>query len=252
MNQLPTRPPKALLFDLDGTVLPQDDRPTPTVLEAVQAASRLIPVAIASGRNSDDVAHFARLFGLTTPQVADNGATLIDPVTGRALHQEIIDRADAEEAISTLQSVAMRVLACDAGRFIPDADQITDWEVSMVIAQFATESEAVEWAGRLSSDVINASVSVDSKGDWYLDCTRFGVDKGSGARRFASHVGVDLADMMVIGDGWNDIPMFEIAGISIAMEGAPAELLALADAVVPGIDRDGAARAITEFILERS
>ena len=68
------RTTKALLFDLDGTVLPQDDRPTATVIEAVRAASRLIPVAIASGRVQDDVCHYARLFGLSTPQVADNGA----------------------------------------------------------------------------------------------------------------------------------------------------------------------------------
>ena len=244
-----TQQPKALLVDLDGTVLPRNDRPTPAVIEAVQAASRLIPVAIASGRAQDDVAHYARLFGLTTPQVADNGATLIDPVTGRAIVRHVIDRADAEAAVKTLQPVAMRVLACDAGRFIPDAAGITNWAVSIVMAQFATEAEATEWAGRLTSESINASVSVDNQGDWYLDCTKADVDKGSGARDFARYVGVELADLMVIGDGWNDIPMFRVAGTSIGMEGAPAELLDLADHVAPGIDSDGAARAIVQYIL---
>ena len=143
----------------------------------------------------------------------------------------------------------MRVLACDAGRFIPDAAGITDWAVSIVMAQFATEAEATEWAGRLTSESISASVSVDNQGDWYLDCTKAGVDKGSGARDFARHVGVELADLLVIGDGWNDIPMFRAAGTSIAMEGAPAELLDLADHVAPGIDSDGAARAIAQYVL---
>ena len=191
-----TQQPKALLIDLDGTVLPRSDRPTPAVIEAVQAASRLIPVAIASGRVQDDVAHYARLFGLTTPQVSDNGATLIDPVTGRAVVRHVIDRAVAEAVVRALQPVAMRVLACDAGRFIPDAAEITNWDVSIVMAQFATEAEAMEWAGRLTSESINASVSVDNQGDWYLDCTKAGVDKGTGARDFAKHVGVDLADLM--------------------------------------------------------
>ena len=246
-----TRHPKALLVDLDGTVLPQNGRPTPAVVEAVQAASRLIPVGIASGRAQDDVCHYARLFGLTTPQVADNGAVLIDPLTGRAIHRHIIDRADVEATIKTLQPVAMRVLACDAGRFIPDAADITDWAVSIVMAQFATETEARMWAGRLTSETINSYATVDNQGDWYLDCTKAGVDKGTGVGDFAKRVGVEPAELMVIGDGFNDIPMFRLAGTSIAMDGAPAELLELADDVVPDIDHDGAAMAIEQYVLNR-
>ncbi len=244
--------PKALLIDLDGTVLPRNNRPTTAVIEAVRAASRKIPVAIASGRVQDDVCHYARLFGLTTPQVADNGATLIDPLTGRAIHRHVMNRADAEAATRTLQPVALRVMACDAGRFIPDAADIANWSISMVMAQFATETEARKWAGLLTSGSIDASVSVDNKGDWYMDCTKTGVDKGTGASEFAGHVGIELADLMVIGDGWNDIPMFEIAGIPIAMEGAPVEILDLAVGVVPDIHHDGAVTAIERYVLNRS
>jgi hydroxymethylpyrimidine pyrophosphatase-like HAD family hydrolase len=54
---------------------------------------------------------------------------------------------------------------------------------------------------------------------------------------------------MVIGDGWNDLPMFRIAGHAIAMQGAPDELLALATTVVPAIENDGAAVAIDQYVL---
>jgi hydroxymethylpyrimidine pyrophosphatase-like HAD family hydrolase len=56
---------------------------------------------------------------------------------------------------------------------------------------------------------------------------------------------------MVIGDGWNDVPMFKVAGMPIAMNSAPDELLQLAVAVVPNIDNDGAARAIEQYVLNR-
>ncbi|MDP6666307.1 MAG: HAD-IIB family hydrolase [Dehalococcoidia bacterium] len=246
-----TRTPKALLLDLDGTVLPADDLPTAPVIEAIARASRLIPVAVASGRVQDDVCHFARMFGLTTPQVSDNGATLIDPLTGRAIHRHILGRAEAESTIKTLEEVAIRVLACDAGRFIADSGEIADWTISIVMAQFATETEARDWADRLTSKTTTAYATVDNKGDWYVDCTSGGVDKGTGARDFAKHVGVDLADLMVIGDGWNDIPMFEVAGIPIAMEGAPPELLDRAAGVVPDIGHDGAVTAIERYVLDR-
>jgi hydroxymethylpyrimidine pyrophosphatase-like HAD family hydrolase len=97
--------PSGLLIDLDGTVLPENNRPTNRVIDAIAEASGLIPVAVASGRVQDDVCHFARLFGLTVPQISDNGATLIDPVTGRALKRHIIDRETAEIVVSDLKNL---------------------------------------------------------------------------------------------------------------------------------------------------
>ena len=67
-----TRTPKALLLDLDYTVLPTGDLATTPVIEAVAKASRLIPVAIASGSVQDVVCHI----GLMTLQVSNKGAKL--------------------------------------------------------------------------------------------------------------------------------------------------------------------------------
>ena len=242
-------PPKALLIDLDGTVLPPDDLPTTAVIEAVKAASQLIPVGVASGRVQHEVGHYARMFGLTGPQVADNGATLLDPVTGRPLSSHSLNRGDAEHVISVLQPEAMRLLVCDEGRMVFDPAEITHWTISVIISEFPTHEEAVIWADRLQSDSVNTVVSLGNKDDWYMNCTKFGVDKGTGVRDFSRAVGIDPADLMVIGDGWNDLPMFRAAGHPVAMQGAPDELLALATAVVPGIENDGAAVAIEKYVL---
>jgi len=247
-SQTPS-PPKALLIDLDGTVLPPDDQPTTAVIEAVKAASRLIPVGVASGRVQHEVGHYARMFGLTGPQVADNGATLLDPVTGRPLSSHSLNRGDAEHVISALQSEAMRLLVCDEGRMVFDPAKITHWTITVVIAEFPAHEEAVIWADRMKSDSVNAVVSLGNKDDWYVNCTKSGVDKGTGVRDFSRAVGIDPADLMVIGDGWNDLPMFCAAGHTVAMQGAPDELLALATAVVPDINNDGAAKAIEQYVL---
>jgi len=243
-------PPKALLIDLDGTVLPSSDLPTKAVLEAIKAASQLIPVGVASGRVQHEVGHYARMFGLTGPQVADNGATLLDPVTGRPINSYSLNREDAEHVISALQPEAMRLLVCDEGRMVFDPAEISHWTISVIIAEFPTQAETKIWADRLKSDTVNAVVSLGNKDDWYVNCTKSGVDKGMGARDFSRAVGVDPADLMVIGDGWNDLPMFRVAGHAIAMQGAPDELLALATAVVPNIENDGVAVAIEKYMLE--
>lgn len=245
----PTHQPKGLLIDLDGTILPETNRPTPTVISAIQTASELIPVAIASGRVQDDVCHYARLLGLTTLQIADNGATLIDPVTGRAEIRRTFSATDAMHTVRELESAALRVMVCDAGRFVPLSKNIEQWGITVIMGEFSTEAEAKDWADHVDSKTITASVSIDNLDKWYIDCTPAGVDKGYGARLFTEKVGIDLEDLMVIGDGHNDLPMFEVAGIPIAMAGSPPELLKLAVDVVPDIDNDGAGLAIERYVL---
>ena len=246
------RRPKGLLIDLDGTVLPRGNKPTEAVLNAIKAASEIIPVSIASGRVQDDVSHFARMFAMHTPQVADNGATLIDPITGRMIKRYTMGRVEAEETLHILKSSSVRLIICDDGRFLLNADDITAWEITMIAAQFPTEEEARKWAALLNGNSITAKPSLDNRGDWYIDCTKAGVDKGTGAENFVHEIGIKLADLMVIGDGWNDVPMFEVAGISIAMDGAPYELLDIATGVVPDIDSNGAVDAIEQYVLSRS
>jgi len=243
------RVPKALLIDLDGTVLPGTDQPTQTAMNAVRAASELIPVAIASGRVQDDVCHYARLFGLSTLQVADNGSTRIDPLTSRAVIRRTFSRADAMHTVSVLEKAAKRTLVCDAGRFVPLPKDIQRCDITVVMGEFSSQPEAKLWADKLQSSTVEASVSIDNVDKWYIDCTPAGVDKGFGATQFVERVGVELDDLMVIGDGWNDVPMFKVVGIPIAMESAPEELLQLAAGVVPDIDNDGAALAIEQYVL---
>ena len=244
--------PSGLLIDLDGTVLPENNRPTKRVIDAIIEASRLIPIAVASGRVQDDVCHFTRLFGLTDPQISDNGATLIDPITGRALKRHILDRETAELVVSDLRKSSDRVFACDAGRFLDNPDCIEDWKITIVMAKFDSEAESRGWIERFPADKVSSYATVDNLGHWYVDCTPLGVNKGTGARNFAKEVGVDVSKLMVIGDGWNDMPMFDVAGTRIAMEGAPQEMLEMATEVVPGIDHDGAVLAIEKYVLNLS
>ena len=63
--------PSGLLIDLDGTLVDSDDRFSTAVAAAIKRAAKCIPVAIASGREPDEVSHFARALGLEGPQVCD-------------------------------------------------------------------------------------------------------------------------------------------------------------------------------------
>ena len=53
-----------------------------------------------------------------------------------------------------------------------------------------------------------------------------GPSKGTALAELCAHHGFSLDEAVVVGDWWNDVPMFEVAGRSFAMPAAPAEVKA--------------------------
>jgi hydroxymethylpyrimidine pyrophosphatase-like HAD family hydrolase len=68
----------------------------------------------------------------------------------------------------------------------------------------------------------------DLAGSWGMVLRASGVDKGTAVEWLADHYGVDVADVVAVGDWLNDVPMLERAGQSFAMAQAPAEVRAAA------------------------
>ena len=81
-----------------------------------------------------------------------------------------------------------------------------------------------------------------------LDILPAGCSKASALEHLIRIRGCTAADVMAIGDNWNDLPMLEFAGRAVMMANAPPELLAIAAKrhwlLAPGHDNDGVASAI--------
>ena len=75
--------------------------------------------------------------------------------------------------------------------------------------------------------------------------------KARGLERVCRLLGVDMGQVMAIGDSGNDISSLRAAGLGVAMGNAPEEVLAAADAVTGTNVQDGAAQAIERYILGR-
>jgi hydroxymethylpyrimidine pyrophosphatase-like HAD family hydrolase len=63
-----------------------------------------------------------------------------------------------------------------------------------------------------------------------LDILPAGCSKGTALTRLTASLGIELTDMMAIGDNWNDLSMLEIAGKPVMMENAPDDLKEIARA----------------------
>ncbi len=83
----------------------------------------------------------------------------------------------------------------------------------------------------------------------YMEVYSGNASKGRAVTELGRHLGVKKSEIGCIGDGENDLSMFEASGLKIAMGNAVKELKDQADYVVTSNRWDGAAEAIEKYIL---
>ena len=85
-----------------------------------------------------------------------------------------------------------------------------------------------------------------------LDILPAGCSKASALDHIAALRGFTAADILAIGDNWNDVAMLRLSGQAALMSNAPEDLKALASAsgwtIVPSNDEDGVAVAIESVL----
>jgi Cof subfamily protein (haloacid dehalogenase superfamily) len=96
------------------------------------------------------------------------------------------------------------------------------------------------WAARL-----NIATSVPE----YLEFTSMESDKASALRFLAERLGIRREEIVAVGDGRNDASMIAWAGLGVAVEGSPPEVIAAADRTIPGPGQGGIPK-LAEALLQ--
>ena len=86
---------------------------------------------------------------------------------------------------------------------------------------------------------------------YYLDVTPPGCNKGTFVQAVAQRLGIASDAVATIGDMQNDLAMFRVSGISIAMGNATDDVKKVANHVTASNEDEGFARAI-EMILKKN
>ena len=243
----------AFLVDLDGTLIGRTERISSPVAEAMKGIAGTMKVSLVSGREPRDVIRFARQLGLTGPPVSDNGALVLDPVTGSSLWSKPLQPEIARNVVGALTDGGVPFIATHPGGTERSAGEITTWELTRISWLDMGEEDADELVRRFETEqglhVVKAFLPYN--GLWAADFSRAGVNKASAVGVLVEMLGLAPQRMIAVGDSYNDLPMLEACGLGIAMGDAPSELKSIADYVAPSVDDDGLAVAIEEFVLPR-
>lgn len=83
----------------------------------------------------------------------------------------------------------------------------------------------------------------------FIDVMKKGCSKKNAIYFLADKLKIKKEEIIVMGDGSNDLSMFECAGLKIAMENADEKLKEKADFITASNNDDGVAKAIQKFVF---
>ena len=261
---------RLLVSDVDGTLVDQNKKLAPAVVDAVERLEAAgIAFTIISARPRSGMMPIADTLGIDRPMGAFNGGIVftrdgtvmehhvIDPAVARGVFAIVgdakVDRwvfAKDEWHASTDQGVHVEherlasnqdpIVQHSFDDLLGEADKITFVSDDAALLASLHEQAAAQFGDR---------ATIAQSQTYYLDVTARQANKGDGITALTTAIDIPLTDTAAIGDQANDLPMLALARVSIAMGNAPDAVKAKAQHVTAGNDADGVARAIDDIIL---
>ena len=244
-----------MLLDLDGTTVASKGDALPSLrnIKAVAEARQHITISVATGRPYDLALPAIRALSLSGPGVFNGGAEIVDMVTGTILSSQLLEVPALQDIIRLALPFGYDIFTDDSQYAQPalhpeDADKPT--------AKILIEAVAIRDAlGMLEQLRGVPTASPHTTSSWSdgdvvdIHVTHELATKRHGAEQLMAMLGFNREQVIAVGDGHNDIPLLEAAGLKVAMGNAPDEVKALADYVAPSLADDGVADVIERYVL---
>ncbi len=255
---------RLICIDVDGTLVGRSGLVAEAVWEAAAAArARGIRLAICTGRPGLGLAlEWASRLDAHGWHVFQNGASVLNPATRESKSTPLpgaslavlIDRARATGRVLEVYGDTDYAVESDSQRsrehaallgleFNPRSFEslaqppvraqwlIPHHELATVLAQSHPLLDAIPSTSPVMPDTM------------FVNLTAAGVGKDSGVRTVATAYGIDLAEVMMVGDALNDLSAMHAVGFAVAMGNAEPELHAMARLVVGDVEDNGLLQA---------
>jgi Cof subfamily protein (haloacid dehalogenase superfamily) len=260
----------AVVSDVDGTLVTDDKRLTARAqAAAVELRARGIIFSIISARPPRGLRMLLGPLGITTPVSGFNGGVITTPDLS-VITEHLLSPDAARRAVDMLYARQVQVWVFSGqdwlvrdpeGPYVGLEEHTVGFRPTVVenfgpaldsAAKIVGVSKDFELLARCERDLgatLADRATVVRSQSYYLDVTHPLANKGVALSELARLLAVPLAEIAVVGDGGNDVAMFERSGLCIAMGNASAEVQQAADFVTDSNREDGFANAVERFIL---
>ncbi len=214
---------RALAVDIDGTLSDQNRVLCPVALQALRGLK--VPVVLSTGNTHCFTRTVSVLLGTPHIFIAENGGVLSHSEDETEI---LADKKICEDAFQKL-AAEFPLKRYSSGRY-----RFTDISLQRNFDVAAAERRVRELG--LNVQLIDTTYAVHIKDRR--------VDKGTGLRRIAERMQIELSEFAAIGDSNSDLPMYRIAGFRASVGNAGSELKQISDYVAKSQYGDGFAEII--------
>jgi len=281
----PAAAPRVLALDIDGTLLNSRGEISPRNRAAIAAAREAgVRIALVTGRRYPAAKRIADLLPGLTSLVLHNGGLVVED--SLAIRVRPLARSSAIALVTFAKTVGAdpvvhfghagegllyvenaspshTLLAYYLSRSHPDVRVVESLEA--VLEEEADDPLQVMFGGsmnemsELASGIEARGLEIRALRTVYpndnlslIDVVAPSVDKSEALQFLCARWGVEIDEVLAIGDNWNDRDMLLAVGKGCVMGNADPGLRALGLEVLPGNDEDGVAFAVERFVLGAS
>ncbi|GGH80001.1 HAD superfamily hydrolase (TIGR01484 family) [Pullulanibacillus pueri] len=239
---------RLLALDMDGTTLNASNEVSQENRKWIQkAVDAGILVMFATGRPQREILSFKKELGLDSPMVLLNGSEVWN-ASGECIERHFLNQEDLQQ----LHQFAVKYETWFWGYTSDGPVNKENWQekyLSSKWMKFGFHSDNLNIIKDIRELLKGWALEVTSSGSHNIEVNPKGVTKASGVRRIGELVGIEMSEVMAIGDSLNDYPLFVEAGLSIAMGNGREDLKQIADGVTDTNVNDGVAKAIQNYLF---
>ncbi len=275
---------KMVVLDLDGTLLNDKKQVSKRNVEIINQIyqEKNVLFVIATGQNIKNISYIIETVGEAINQyiIASNGAIIKDNVKNDFLLERYLKQEEVIKVIELYKKLHLRgILHTDKGTLTEGKKEVeTNSNIQLVqdlkkyyIENPISTTSMFTLCGESSdlrkmkeelditfSDLEATDIChfvVDTGKDYYetdyIDVIKKNATKANAIKILADYLQIHKEDIVIMGDGANDISMFEMSGYKIAMGNADENLKKKADFVTDNNNQDGVAKALEEIFYKR-
>lgn len=266
---------KIIAIDMDGTLLNSKNSVDQNQLDYLEnlAKQENNHIVISTGRPIEGVLNMLPLSLREKLYIlALNGSIVVDP-NNHILFQSSLEAEDIEKLYNYSMKVNGTVCVLDSYNYYHLSEEVTDlmkYDVSLNkmellpinfdevygkidVTKFLLfiDPDRIGYIRENLPEELHLKYSIVFSQPYLIEFLPKNVDKASSLLKLTDYLSVSKENIIVIGDGLNDISMLKIASVAIAMGNAVPEVKKIADYITLTNDENGVKHALENCKLEK-
>ncbi|AGB41736.1 HAD-superfamily hydrolase, subfamily IIB [Halobacteroides halobius DSM 5150] len=260
---------KLVAIDMDGTLLNNQHQVSIENKKTIkQLAKQGIGFVLASGRPYDALHPYTQELEVYLPLITANGSVIKSTIDNKVYHkwqmplklaQKIyhyglrnnfaVSLYFEDEIVTFDEELAQGHRELE--KIEPKVMEVEEFEFTKApikILYYNNSDEITKAFSKLTKQYAD-KLYITRSDDEFLEFLNADVSKGMALEYLIERLDLTAEEVIAIGNNHNDIAMFEVAGLAVAMDNAPQEVKEEADFITKSNLDNGVAYALKKFIL---